>query len=97
MLSRLATISYRRRRWVVAGWLALLLVLTVGSKSFGEHWMTSMSLPNTDSSRVATVLEHGFPARSGDTGTAVIATPAGASSAQNVLQASLTRHRSDTS
>ena len=80
MLARLATISYRRRRWMVASWLAILLLLTVGSKAFGGHWMTSMTLPNTDSTRAATALARGFPARSGDTGTAVIATPAGATS-----------------
>jgi RND superfamily putative drug exporter len=84
MLARLATISYRRRRWVVAGWLALLVLLTVGSKAVGGHWMTTMTLPDTDSARAATVLERGFPARSGDTGTAVVATPAGAAAPDTV-------------
>jgi RND superfamily putative drug exporter len=77
MLARLAVVCFRRRRLVVAGWLVLLVVFTVGSKTVGGRWMTSMSLPNTDSSRAATALAGGFPARSGDTATAVIAAPGG--------------------
>jgi RND superfamily putative drug exporter len=80
MLARLAAISYRRRRWVLASWLVLLVLLTIGSKALGGHWMTNMTLSNTDSSRAATALARGFPTRSGDTGTAVLATPAGARS-----------------
>jgi RND superfamily putative drug exporter len=86
MLARLATVSYRRRRWVLAGWVALLIVLTVGSKAFGGRWMTSMTLPNTDSTRAASALTRGFPARSGDMGTAVIATTHGATSPATVAE-----------
>jgi RND superfamily putative drug exporter len=86
LLVRLATVSYRRRRWVVAGWLVLLVMLTIGSKVFGGHWMTSMTLPNTDSAQAARALTQNFPARSGDTGTAVIATPRGSSSASTTSQ-----------
>src|SRR5262245_61109808 len=76
LLARLATHCYRHRRWVLTGWLLLLVTLTFGSKAFGGHWMTSMTLPNTDSSHAARALERGFPARAGDTATAVIANPA---------------------
>ena len=76
-LSRLARFSYRRRRAVLGAWLALMVVLTVGSQMVGAHWMTSMSLPNTDSSRATNVLMHRFPARAGDTGAVVVATSHG--------------------
>jgi RND superfamily putative drug exporter len=75
LLARLAAHCYRHRRWVLAGWLLLLITLTLGSKAFGGHWMTSMTLPNTDSSHAAQALERGFPARAGDTATAVMANP----------------------
>ena len=80
MLARLARFSYRRRRLVAAVWLLVLLGLTVGSQALGGHWLTSMSLPDTDSARAATALQQGFPARAGDTATAVVATPGGATS-----------------
>jgi len=76
-LSRLARFSYRRRRAVLGAWLALMVVLGVGSQMVGAHWMTSMSLPNTDSSRATNVLMHRFPARAGDTGAVVVATSHG--------------------
>jgi RND superfamily putative drug exporter len=83
LLARLATLSYRRRRrWVVASWLVLLVTLTIGSKAFGGHWMTTMTLPNTDSARATTALQRAFPAHAGDTGTAVMAIPANASASQ---------------
>src|SRR5262249_52738552 len=78
----LATLSYRRRRWVVASWVVLLVTLTLGSKAFGGHWMTTMTPPNTDSAQAATSLQRGFPAHAGDTGTAVIAIPASAAAPQ---------------
>jgi RND superfamily putative drug exporter len=73
-LSRLARFSYRRRRAVLGAWLVFVIVLTGASQLTGAHWMTSMSLPGTDSSRAASVLGQRFPARAGDSGAAVIAT-----------------------
>src|SRR5262245_29834204 len=85
-LARLARFTYRRRRLVVAGWLITLLVLTAGSISLGSRWLTDMSLPNTDSSRAATALQRGFPARSGDAASAVVALPGGSASPATAAQ-----------
>ena len=84
MLARLATFSYRRRRLVLLSWLVLLVGITVASKSFGGGWMTDMTLPDTDASRAATAIQRGFPTRSGDSVTAVVATPHGAADAAAV-------------
>jgi RND superfamily putative drug exporter len=81
-IARLATISYRHRRWVLAIWLVFLVTLTLGSKAFGGHWMTTMTLPNTDSAQAAKTLARGFPTHAGDSGTAVIAVPTGSSASQ---------------
>ena len=80
MLARLAVASYRHRRRVLAIWVALLSVLTVGSMAVGKHWMTNMTLPNTDAAKAAHVLDTAFPSRSGDPAAAVVCTPHGASS-----------------
>jgi RND superfamily putative drug exporter len=76
-LARIARFSYRHRRGVLGAWLAFLVIISAASMMAPSRWMTSMSLPNTDSARASDVLRHRFPARAGDSGAAVVPTPNG--------------------
>jgi RND superfamily putative drug exporter len=65
MLARLAAISYRRRRLVVLGWLAALVLLTVVAGSAGSSWSLSFRLSGTDSQSATDLLQSRFPAQTG--------------------------------
>jgi putative drug exporter of the RND superfamily len=65
MFARLAAISYRRRRLVVLGWLAALVLLTVVASSAGSSWSQSFGLSGTDSQAATDLLQSRFPAQAG--------------------------------
>ncbi|MCU1429496.1 MAG: hypothetical protein JWL83_3496 [Actinomycetia bacterium] len=67
MLRRLATFCYKRRRLVVAGWVAALVIISVLGQTAGGTLLKTFSLPGTESQRAFDVLSHDF-ARKGDTG-----------------------------
>src|SRR6266496_5034721 len=67
MLGRLARWSYHRRWRMVGIWvLALVGISVLGNLARGDY-ESDFSLPGTESQRVFDLLEHRFPARSGDT------------------------------
>ena len=66
-LGRLAELAYRRRRLVVAGWIALLLaVMALGSNLKGDL-SADYSTPGSESKAAADLIENRFPGRSADT------------------------------
>ena len=77
VLGRLADVSFRRRRWVVLGWLATL-VLAVGLvAAFGGDYEADYSAPGSDSSQAQELLESRFPSQAGDTVDVVVRAPGG--------------------
>ena len=73
MLARLARFSYHRRRVVVAGWVAFLVLAIIGGSALKGAWATSGRLPGTDSQRAYDLLKAEFPGRAGDEGSFVFA------------------------
>ena len=69
-LPRLARWSYRRRRWVVVGWIVLLIGVNVLAQTVGGDLLKTFSLPGSESQRTYDVLGKEF-ARTGDTGNLV--------------------------
>ena len=66
MLARLARFSYQRRKLVLLGWVAFLIVAIVGGGALKGEWSTSGRLPGTDSQRAYDLLKDQFPARAGE-------------------------------
>jgi RND superfamily putative drug exporter len=75
MLQRLARFCYRRRRLVVAAWVAALIITGFLSKTAGGKDATKFSLPGTESQQAIDLLKAKFPARSGDTADIVFSAP----------------------
>lgn len=63
----LATWCVQHRRWVVVFWLAVLVVVTVLSRSVGSDYTNSFTLPKTQSTEAIQLLEAASPKISGDT------------------------------
>ncbi|HTW09487.1 MAG TPA: MMPL family transporter, partial [Acidimicrobiales bacterium] len=56
-----------RRRWLVlAGWLLTLVLFTALSQAVGITYATTFNIPNSPSTRAQSMLQHDFPAASGD-------------------------------
>ena len=69
-LARLASFCYRRRRFVVIGWIVLLIGVNVLAQTAGGDLLKSFSLPGSESQKTYDVLGKEF-ARTGDTGNLV--------------------------
>ncbi len=68
---KLARWSTTHRKYVVIGWLILLIGVNVLAQSAGTSYSNNFSLPNSDSQRAADLLDHSFPAQAGDRDTIV--------------------------
>jgi RND superfamily putative drug exporter len=77
LLARLARTSYRRRRLVLLGWLAALVLLTVVSSSAGTNWTQSFRLKGTDSQAATDLLQTRFPSQAGTNANIVFKADAG--------------------
>ncbi|MEW6473370.1 MAG: MMPL family transporter [Actinomycetota bacterium] len=67
MLARVARFSYHRRRLVVLGWIAFLVVaIAAGGALKGEWESTGDGLPGTDSQQAYDLLKEHFPAQAGE-------------------------------
>jgi RND superfamily putative drug exporter len=77
MLRRLASVSYRRRRWVVLAWIVAVVGLTFVAGNVGDDFAEGFSVKGTESANAQDLLEATFPARAGDTGELVIDAPDG--------------------
>src|SRR4051794_10449650 len=57
MLQRLARFSYRRRRWVLGGWIVLLIATFALSSTLNGAFKTEFKLPGTESQAAFDLLE----------------------------------------
>jgi len=68
---KLARWTTTHRKYVVIGWVALLIVVNIFAQSAGTSYSNNFTLPNSDAQRAANLLEHNFPAQAGDRDTIV--------------------------
>jgi putative drug exporter of the RND superfamily len=68
---KLARWTTTHRKYVVIGWIALLIVVNVFAQSAGTSYSNNFTLPNSDAQRAADLLQHSFPAQAGDRDTIV--------------------------
>ena len=68
---KLARWSTTHRKYVVLGWLVLLLAVNAFAQSAGTSYSNNFTLPNSDAQRAADLLQHSFPAQAGDRDTIV--------------------------
>jgi RND superfamily putative drug exporter len=71
-MKSIAKFCYRRRRYIVAGWVALLVGLFASSAAFGQEFTTEFKLPGSESQAAIDLLEEkGVAERTGQQGQAV--------------------------
>ena len=68
---KLARWSTTHRKYVVIGWIALLIAVNILAQSAGTSYSNNFTLPNSDAQRAADLLQHSFPAQAGDRDTIV--------------------------
>ena len=70
-MAAMARWCFQRRRWVLAGWLMLLVIVTVGGRAAGSAYSDALTLPGTGSTTALGLLEKAFPGHAGDQDTIV--------------------------
>jgi putative drug exporter of the RND superfamily len=68
---KLARWSTTHRKYVLLGWIVLLLGVNVVAQSAGTSYSNNFTLPNSGAQRAADLLQHSFPAQAGDRDTIV--------------------------
>jgi putative drug exporter of the RND superfamily len=68
---KLARWSTTHRKYVVIGWVLLLLAVNAVAQSAGTSYSNNFTLPNSDAQRAADLLQRSFPAQAGDRDTIV--------------------------
>ena len=68
---KLARWSTTHRKYVVLGWIVLLVGVNVLAQSAGTSYSNNFTLPNSDAQRAADLLQSSFPAQAGDRDTIV--------------------------
>jgi RND superfamily putative drug exporter len=63
---KLARWSTTHRKYVLLGWIVLLVAINVLAQSAGTSYSNNFTLPNSDAQRAADLLQHNFPAQAGD-------------------------------
>jgi RND superfamily putative drug exporter len=66
-VNRFARTCYRRRRWVAAMWVALVVALNVLASSVGTVHRVDYTMPGTDSAHAQRLLSERFPGLAGGT------------------------------
>jgi RND superfamily putative drug exporter len=66
-VKRLASTCYRRRRWVAALWVALVVALNLVASSVGTVHRVDYTMPGTDSAQAQALLAEQFPDLAGGT------------------------------
>jgi RND superfamily putative drug exporter len=74
----LARCCLRRRRVVLAAWVLALVLLTAVSRAAGISYASTVALPNSPSAHALAILQHDFPAASGDADQIVVEASTGA-------------------
>ena len=73
----LARWSTTHRRYVLVGWVLLLVVVNVIAQSAGTSYSNNFTLPNSDAQRASNLLERSFPTQAGDRDTIVFKVTSG--------------------
>ncbi len=68
---KLARWSTTHRKYVLLGWVLLLVAINVLAQSAGTSYSNNFSLPNSDAQRASDLLKRSFPAQAGDRDTIV--------------------------
>jgi RND superfamily putative drug exporter len=68
---KLARWSTTHRKYVLIGWVALLIVVNMLARSAGTSYSNNFTLPGSDAQRAADLLQRSFPAQAGDRDTIV--------------------------
>jgi RND superfamily putative drug exporter len=74
---KLARWSTSHRKYVLLGWIVLLLAVNVLAHSAGTSYSNNFTLPNSDAQRASDLLQRSFPAQAGDRDTIVYAVSSG--------------------
>ena len=72
-LGRLGSWSFRHRRLVAAGWVVVLVAMTVAGRLAGSQFKTDLTGGNTQSQQAGSFLREHFPAQAGDNAQVVFA------------------------
>jgi RND superfamily putative drug exporter len=70
-MAALARWCFQRRAWVLAGWLALLVILGVTGRAAGSAYSDALTLPGSGSTTALNLLGKAFPGHAGDLDTIV--------------------------
>jgi putative drug exporter of the RND superfamily len=68
---KLARWSTTHRKYVLLGWIVLLVGVNIVAQSAGTSYSNNFTLPNSGAQRAADLLQHSFPAQAGDRDTIV--------------------------
>jgi putative drug exporter of the RND superfamily len=74
---KLARWTTTHRRYVVLGWVVLLVAVNVLARSAGTTYSNNFTLPNSDAQRASDLLKHSFHAQAGDRDSIVFAVRSG--------------------
>jgi putative drug exporter of the RND superfamily len=79
-MRRFGSWTTTHRKTVILGWVAALVVIGFAAGSAGSAFSENFKLPSSDSQRAVDLLEHRFPAQSGETSTIVFRAQGGVES-----------------
>ena len=68
---KLARWSTTHRKYVLLGWVALLVAVNAFAQSAGTSYSNNFTLPNSDAQRASDLLQRSFPSQAGDRDTIV--------------------------
>src|SRR5271165_5525548 len=74
---KLARWSTTHRKYVVLGWVLLLVAVNVFAQSAGTSYSNNFTLPKSDAQRAADLLQRSFPTQAGDRDTIVFKVSSG--------------------
>src|SRR5271167_1510614 len=74
---KLARWSTTHRKYVLIGWIVLLLGVNAFAQSAGTEYSNNFTLPNSDAQRAADLLQKSFPTQAGDRDTIVYSVKSG--------------------
>ncbi len=70
-MAAMARWCFQHRKWVLTGWLMLLVIVTVGGRAAGSAYSDALTLPGTGSTTALGLLQKAFPGHAGDQDTIV--------------------------
>ncbi len=91
MISRLTSVSIRRRWTVIGLWVVALVVVTLANGRFGGEWKGGGRLDGTDSQRAYDLANAKMPSKTGDTADVVFKAPGGLNYKKNDITSFLTK------